>query len=217
MAQRHLFAWTALVLAVVGSNLAVAGPLDVAACAKLSADVKELDAKGINAILAKGPAATKSTLSREQRDQLRSYLDMLGQLRFRCPNDQPLVTLRPEATTDPAEAAAATAPIDANTPGITLPPGIAAAVVAPIVPKTPPVPKAAPKAPVKAAPKAPAAEPAVAPVVKPAAPKATAPQPATQAPAEPAPAPPKPKPKPKPKIDDAFKPVAPAEAPKQPQ
>jgi hypothetical protein len=176
-----------MALALCGATTGTsAGPLDGPACTKLFTEAQALDAAGVAAILAKGPAASKGTLTREQRDQVRAYLDLVGQLRFRCPNDQPLVVLKPEPPEDVAEVAAASAPIEANAPGITLPPGVAAAVVAPIVPVKPAVPKAQPRPAAKAPAKAPSTEPVAQPV------------------------PPAPRPKPKPQVEDAFKPSAPA-------
>jgi hypothetical protein len=213
--------WYLFVSVMLGFvHAATAGPLTAEQCAKLTADVAALDKGGVKVILEKGPAVAKGSLSKEQRDQVRAYLDALGNLRFRCPNDAPLVALKPEPPDDPADAGAATAPIDANAPGITLPPGVAAAVVAPVVPKKPPVVKA-PKAATPAGPAGTVAKtpppvskperappPPVAPPVAKVQPKATAPAvPAQPAPATAAPVPSRPKPKPK--VDDAFKPADP--------
>jgi hypothetical protein len=181
-----------------------AKPLDAEGCLKLNAEIKVLDEQGIRDIAEKGPSATKSMATREQLDKVRVYLATLGQLRFRCPQEAPLVALKPEPAEDPAEAGAATAPIDANAAGITLPPGVAAAIVAPIVPKKPAAPKvAAPRAaPPQAAPGAAAPKPAPSERKAPA--KAPAPVPATVP--EPTVVAPPPKPKLKSKNDDAFRP-----------
>jgi hypothetical protein len=197
-----------------------AGPLEAEQCAKLTATIDTLDKAGIKAILEKGPAASKGTLTKDQREQIRSYLDTLASLRFRCPSEAPFVTLKPEPPEDPAEATALTAPIEANTPGITLPPGVAAAIVAPIVPQKPPVPKQ-PKAAATAPPAAktgepPATSPAPAKQKSQPAAKAATPAPPATPPQPPATAPAPPKPKPKAKADDAFKP-APATEPAQPK
>jgi hypothetical protein len=201
----------------------LAGPLAPDQCEKLTAQVAALDQAGVKAILEKGPAAAKGSLTKERRDQIRAYLDGLGQLRFRCPNDAPFVTLKAEPPDDPADVGAAVAPIEAGSPGITLPAGVAAAVVAPIVPKKPAEPKAAPAAktakpappkaePAKAEPPKAEGKPAAKAAAPPASPPAAAPpaapaaaQPAAAAPPQ---APPQAKPKaaPKAKADDAFRP-----------
>lgn len=200
MLRRAVIPLSALMFAL-GGHTASARPLEPEACAKLKAELTALDEKGVRAMLEKGPEAAKSWLvSRDQIRQVRQYLDLLGQMRFRCPLDAPIVVLRPEQPLDPAEAAAAGAPIEAGAAGITLPPGVTAATIAPIIPKAAAAPtikvgpkeKAVPKkaavvpppAGVAAAPSAPAAAPTVPPVV---------------------PA----KPKPKPKVDDALRPAAP--------
>ena len=193
MQRRAAISLIAVMIACNGHH-AQSRPLEAEACAKLKADLTTLDEKGIREMLEKGPAAAKATsVSREQIRQVRQYLDLLGQTRFRCPLDSPIVVLRPEQPDDPTEAAAAGAPIEAGSPGITLPPGVAAATIAPLIAKAVPVPK------VKAAPKNTAGVPP--PVVVPAA----AAQPvATVAPA---------KSKPKPKVDDALRPAAPVASP----
>jgi hypothetical protein len=225
MARRLAFSVLLLGLAPAA---ALAGPLLPEQCEKLIADVAALDKAGVKAILEKGPAAARSSLTKELRDQIRSYLDGLGQLRFRCPNDAPFVTLKPEPPDDPAEAGAAIAPIEAGSPGITLPPGVAAAVVAPVLPKKPAEPKAgaakpavvkqvpaktdaakgdAAKAPPKASPGKALAPSAVTPQAAPVSPVAA---PASSQPTG-SPTPPKPKPAPKAKSDDAFRPAQPTE------
>jgi hypothetical protein len=236
MVIRRTFAVVLLSSAIVLS--AEAGPLPPEQCAQLTTDLAALDQAGIKGLLEKGPAATKSSLTKEQRDQVRVYLDKLGQMRFRCPNEAPFVTLKPEPPDDPAEAGAATAPIEAGSPGITLPPGVAAAVVAPIVPQKPVVPTKVPKAaapkaqpaaaqpaatvpapaPAKPAPPKPAQKPAV---NAPAAPAAPATQPAAQSAAQSAgqsaaqaPQPARAKPAPKAKADDAFRPPEQPASPK---
>ena len=192
----------AVVAVAFMSPVALARPLEAEACAKLKTDLTALDEQGVRAFLDKGPEAAKSS-GREQIRQVRQYFDLLGQVRFRCPLDAPLVTLRPEPPEDPLEGVSASAPIEAGTPGITLPPGVAAATVAPLAAKA-----VAPK--VKAAPKKAAAVPASgAP-----APTSTVPTPTAPAPTAPqtAPAAAPVKAKPKPKVDDALRPAPPAAA-----
>ena len=176
------------VLFGLSGPMAESRPLEAEVCSKLKADLAALDQTGVREMLDKGPEAAKGA-GRDQIRQVRQYLDLLGQVRFRCPLDSPLVTLRPEPPDDPAEAAAAGAPIEAGSPGITLPPGVAAATVAPAVPKAPTVPK------VKVVPKKVAVVPAAG------APSAAAAAPPIARPA---------KAKAKPKVDDALRPAAPA-------
>ncbi len=191
-----------MLLAAFGAE---ARPLDADACGKLKGEMAALDDKGVKALIEKGPVAVKDSVTKEQVRQIRQYFDLLGNFRFRCPQDTPLVVLKPEPVDDPAEIAAAGAPIDANAAGITLPPGVAAATVAPIAVS----PSRKPVVPKKAA--APAEPAPIAPPVKkpPQLPKVAAPAapvPPAAAASSPPPAPPKPKPKPK--TDDAFRPSA---------
>lgn len=198
----------------LGLASATAGPLPPEQCTGLATALDQLDKAGVKALLEKGPAATRTSLTRDQRDSLRTYLNMLGEMRFRCPNEAPFVTLKQEPPEDPAETSAAAAPIEAGSPGITLPPGVAAAVLAPVAPKKPAVPKAAektaePKPAKKQAPaKAVATPPAqAAPAAKPADAKPTPPV-AAPVPQQAAA---KPKPAAKPKVDDALRPATPAD------
>lgn len=215
----RLFRLVVPALVLLSPSLAVARPLDPEACGKLKGEIAALETGGVQALLDKGPAAAKETASREQLRELRKYFDLLGTFRFQCPQEAPLVVLRPEPPSEPGEAAAAYAPIEAGAPGITLPAGVSSATVGPVAPSPPRKPAVAKKAPVKAA-TAPAAAPATPPATgtaapaakKPAQPKATktASPAAGDGKAETSPAA---KPKPKPKADDAYRPPAPAAPP----
>lgn len=200
-------------LIVLTCATAAAGPLDPEACGKLKGQLAGLDEQGVKAFIDKGPEAAKGTASKEQLRQVRQYFDLLGNFRFRCPQDTPFVVLKPLPPEDPAEVAAAGAPIEVGSPGITLPAGVAAATVGPIVPSAPRKPAVPKKDAAKSASAATASQPATpgaaAPAAKkpPAAPKVAAPavptpQAAPTAPDAPA------KAKPKPKSDDAFRPPA---------
>ncbi len=170
-------------LCLLASAVAEARPLDPEACGKLRGELVILDEKGVKALIDKGPMAVKDTATKEQLRQVRQYFDLLGTFRFRCPQDQPIVVLRPEPVEDPSVIAAAGAPIDAGSPGITLPAGVAAATVGPIVPSAPRKPAAPKQAIVKTAP-TPAPPPGAPP---PGAPPPGAPLPATRLPAAAAP------------------------------
>jgi hypothetical protein len=223
--MRTLFAF------VVGCSIgplapAMAAPLDAAGCAAATAELQALEGQGLRTLYEQGAAAAKSNASREQLERMRRYIDLLGVTRFRCPSEQPFVTLRPEPTEDPAEAAALNAPIEAGAAGVTLPAG-AQAVVAPVRPKrpapakaeagatTPPAKPTAPPRPKPAPAKtaAPPAEPKTPPAGAQPSAKAAAVSAAAKPPVEGAKAPPpSPPPKARPKVDDAFRPPIPAGA-----
>jgi hypothetical protein len=218
--MRHVLTAALIVGGLSVASQAQAGPLDVAACNALTSEIQVLEGQGLKALYEKGPAAAKANATREQMERIRRYMDLLGQSRFRCTSETPYVTLRPEPVEDPAETAALNAPIEAGSPGVTLPAGTEALVASgrpkrPAQPKATPTAaaagtaKAAPASPLTAAGETPRPKPApVKSVPKPAPDGATpAPKPksavAAQAGAPPAP------PKPKPKPDDAFRPAAP--------
>ena len=86
-------------LALVGlGGVATAAPLPPEVCANLRAEVVDLEAKGLRATMARGPAATRATLTEEHLGSIRRLLDADAQLIFRCPRDRPYVALPPEST-----------------------------------------------------------------------------------------------------------------------
>lgn len=61
-----------------------AAPLDVPACEQLQLKLDTLRRDGVEADMALGPAAAKSTLSAERLDRIGAYIETEEQLNFRC-------------------------------------------------------------------------------------------------------------------------------------
>jgi len=168
---------------------ALAATLDQEACAKLKAELSQLELTGARGTLAKGPEWAKANLAADKLQQIKRLLELDEQILFRC-QGKPLVVL-PEGVDAEAE------PPDNAKDAASKP---AAAKDASKQAKPPPA-KAQPKA---APPNKAAAAPAKAAVDKAGAVKAGAAKATTGEAA----LPPKSKPKPaaKAKVDDAYRP-----------
>jgi hypothetical protein len=128
---------------------ATARMLEPHTCAILAAELGALEPARL--IFERGAAQARATASREQLEQVRRYIDLLAQVRFRCVGGGTFVALRDGPAEDPDEAAALNAPIGRNAAGVTLPPKPEGPQVAPVAPTAPRVasqkqalPKAAP-------------------------------------------------------------------------
>lgn len=87
---------TALFLTFALATPVSAGPLDAAACARLSGEIKTLEVSGVRTLMTKGPDAVATTLAPLDRQRIKRLLDAEAQVKFRCPQDQPLIVLRDE-------------------------------------------------------------------------------------------------------------------------
>lgn len=189
---------------------AAARMLETHTCAILAAELGALEPARL--MFERGPAAAKSAATREQLEQVRRYIEVLGQVRFRCTGGGAFIALRDSPVDDADDAAALNAPIGTDAAGVSIPPKPEGAEVPPVK-KTPPKAAAAPKP--AATPKAPTSPKTPTPPKAPAPPNAK-PAPVTSAPpvkpaqaaAQPAPARSPTAPRPKP--DDAFRPASPA-------
>jgi hypothetical protein len=112
-----------------------AAPLDAATCLRLKAEVQGLEREGVRETLARGPQSGRA-LGQSQLEKVRLLMDLDGQIRFRC-GGAPFVALKEEPKEEPGEAETGQPPIDAATPGITLPAG---GVVPPVKPRPAAVP-----------------------------------------------------------------------------
>lgn len=118
--RRHAFA--AAVLAVVGAHLLVdpagAGMLDQESCRRIKSEFDTLAASGLREIMAKGPDWAKSNVTKERMEQIRRYLALEEDVRFRCP----LGKARPELEAAESEAGATTSvPSGETAPGTSAP------------------------------------------------------------------------------------------------
>lgn len=82
-----------------------ARPLDAEICKNLTTQRDELEARGVRQLAAAGPAGR--TLTARQLADVRQFLDLEGQLRFRCPFDQVLAPLKEDVPDEPDPAPAA--------------------------------------------------------------------------------------------------------------
>ncbi len=73
---------------------ASAAPLDADSCGRLKSDLSSLEAAGVRADMAKGPADAKARLPQARLQQIARLIEIEGQLRFRCPLDKPFVVLK---------------------------------------------------------------------------------------------------------------------------
>jgi hypothetical protein len=89
---RLLLCFAALAVALAQAR---ASPLDAETCAKLTSEHAQLEAAGVESNMEKGPDWAKTSLSREQIQQIRRYIELEEQLLFRC-RDKSLVKLAPE-------------------------------------------------------------------------------------------------------------------------
>jgi hypothetical protein len=100
----------ALPLAVATATTALAAPLDAESCAKLKQQKDALAAAGVQEILRTPPAPGTPALSGERAQQARAFIEIDGQLRFRCGMDLALPTLKPEPVEEFVDAGDTPAP-----------------------------------------------------------------------------------------------------------
>ncbi|MBV1693212.1 MAG: hypothetical protein KGP27_02000 [Hyphomicrobiales bacterium] len=97
-----------------------AAPHDAATCASLKTEMGTLEAGGVRADMAKGPAAAKASLPPARLQQIARLIEIEGQLRFRCPLEKPFVVLK-DAAPEEGEAPAVVPPkkkvVSAKKPG----------------------------------------------------------------------------------------------------
>lgn len=94
--QRAVFPALVAVCAVASpAPVAIAKPLDAEICKNLTAQRDELETRGVRQIVTGGPAVAQHTP--KQLADVRQFLDLEGQLRFRCPFDQSLAALKDDA------------------------------------------------------------------------------------------------------------------------
>ncbi|MFM2422168.1 MAG: hypothetical protein RL291_698 [Pseudomonadota bacterium] len=97
--RRPLTAIAALVLLANSASSPIAAPLSPEACGKLAGEIKFLVDGGVrNLIPSSNPEAAAANLSPQDRLRIKRLLDAEAQLKFRCPQDQPLIVLRQETT-----------------------------------------------------------------------------------------------------------------------
>jgi hypothetical protein len=77
-----------------------AAPHDAATCASLKSEMSDLEAGGVRADMAKGPAAAKASLPAARLQQIARLIEVEGQLRFRCPLEKPFVVLKEQQPED---------------------------------------------------------------------------------------------------------------------
>ena len=92
------------------SLTSVAGPAragmhDAESCRRIKTEHDSLGASGIREMLPKGPEWAKSNLTKERLEQIRRFLTLDEDMRFRCP----LGKARPELEAAESEAGATTA------------------------------------------------------------------------------------------------------------
>jgi hypothetical protein len=100
--------FTAIVLASA-STPGRAGILDAESCRRHKSEYDTLGASGIREMMAKGPEWAKANLTKERMEQVRRYLTLEEDVRFRCP----LGKARPELEAAENEAGATT-PLNAD-------------------------------------------------------------------------------------------------------
>lgn len=86
-----------------------AGMLDVESCRRHKSEYDTLGGSGIREMMAKGPDWAKANLTKERMEQVRRYLALEEDVRFRCP----LGKARPELEAAESEAGATT-PLNAD-------------------------------------------------------------------------------------------------------
>ena len=92
----------ALALSVATANAAMH---DSETCRRLKAEHDSMNASGLREIMAKGPDWAKSNLTKERLEQVKRFLSLEEDVRFRCP----LGKARPELEAAESEAGATTA------------------------------------------------------------------------------------------------------------
>lgn len=78
----------ALLLVVSGGSSPAQARLSDAACSGLATQYFELSTAGVRDWMAPGPDAARERLTTEQLDSVRRWLDLLGDVKFRCPSLQ---------------------------------------------------------------------------------------------------------------------------------
>ena len=103
--RRHAFRLfcTAAMLVLAISN-ARAGILDAETCRRLKSERDALEGAGLREIMTKGPDWAKTNLTKERMDQIRRFLTLEEDVRFRCP----LGKARPELEAAESEAGSTT-------------------------------------------------------------------------------------------------------------
>jgi hypothetical protein len=145
---------TLLLLAVLAVALtqARAAPLDAETCTKLLNEHEQLEQAGVEADMAKGPEWAKANLIPEKLDRIRRYIEIEGQLLFRC-RQKSLVILPAEVEPEDKDQDKKEGEKSATAPKASAPADKAKAP-SPAAKKTPdPAKKAAPQPAAKPAPK----------------------------------------------------------------
>ena len=106
--------WTSVAIffamvVTTSSAPARAGMLDVESCRRNKNEYDTLGASGIREMMTKGPDWAKANLTKERMEQVRRYLALEEDVRFRCP----LGKARPELEAAESEAGATT-PLNAD-------------------------------------------------------------------------------------------------------
>ena len=92
-----------LAFAFAPAGLAVAKPLDSDTCIRLKLQRDELEKSGVRAALSETPPGRSPQALDDRARQMRTLIDLDGQLRFRCAMGLPIVSLRPELLVEPPE------------------------------------------------------------------------------------------------------------------
>ncbi len=79
-----MFVMSSLALAGVGATSAVSRPLPVADCLQQWTAYQEARRNGVEALLAKAPAAVGSDLTPQQIETVRAYIATIEKLKFGC-------------------------------------------------------------------------------------------------------------------------------------
>ncbi len=118
-----LAALGALMIAAISGSPSRAGVLDAESCRRHKSEYDTLGASGIREMLTRGPDWAKANLTKERMEQVRRYLALEEDVRFRCP----LGKARPELEAAESEAGAST-PLNADesAPASKTPPAAAA-------------------------------------------------------------------------------------------
>jgi len=87
---------SALALFAAQFGPATAKPLDADACARLKLQREALEKSGVRAALNESPSGQVQSALDERAQQMRTLIDVDGQLRFRCSMELPIPSLRPD-------------------------------------------------------------------------------------------------------------------------
>ena len=104
--QRRLCRGAAVLslLLLAATTPASAGMLDADSCRRFKSEYDALATSGIREIMSKGPDWAKTNLAKDRMEQVRRYLSLEEDVRFRCP----LGKARPELEAAESEAGATT-------------------------------------------------------------------------------------------------------------